>query len=624
MGSPLPEPAGVPDLVGSGNFQNKNRFFLDDEQEIYEGYGALRSAYPYTQFNAYGRKLEPVRYKAAILENEAMRAVFLPELGGRLWSLRDKKRNRDIIYTNDVLRFSNLALRNAWFSGGAEWNISMIGHSPFTTAPIYAAELTADDGTPILRMYDYERVRGVEYQMDFWLDGRTSSLQCRMRISNSGKNVVPMYWWSTIAVPEYPDGRLVVPAKEAYASGGQDVVKTSIPIVNGKDISFYENTDEMIDYFFDQERGNPSYIANLARDGYGFLHIASERMRSHKLFSWGHDENAKRWQRFLTENAGPYIELQGGLGKTQYGCIPMAPNTSWEWSEIFTTIDVEPACVRQPYELLEEKLTSLVRNLCGTSFSRLEEPHAFTKQKGKLVFDGQGYGRLCGRLRNEQDEKPLSSHLEYPGGNKAVDFWIRYLDEGHLPEVCPSEKPLDFICDRLLFKRLEQSSQSADKDNWYAFYQMGVYCVWKEKLVKAEKLLLRAVKLSENPWICHALASLYLMTGDNALANLFMGRGLKLRGGDLSYAKEGLRLLALGGGYEEIILAYKKLPRDIQGNDRLSYYYCLALHRTGKTAQAKAAFKPRAYFMLDDIKEGTDPLRDLHTEMGSFESNFSQ
>ena len=43
----------------------------------------------------------------------------------------------------------NLALRNAWFSGGVEWNIGMIGHTPFTMEPMFVNTLTDDDGNPV-------------------------------------------------------------------------------------------------------------------------------------------------------------------------------------------------------------------------------------------------------------------------------------------------------------------------------------------------------------------------------------------------------------------------------------------------------------------------------------------
>ena len=206
------EVTSVPDLIGGLILQNELRFDLDESDEIYEAYGRVQNSYPYCQMNTYNRELETQKVKVAVLENDFLRAEFLPELGGRLWVLWDKKRDRNILYTNDVIRYSNLAVRNAWFSGGVEWNIGVIGHTPFTTEPLFTAVLTSESGAPVLRMYEYERIRQVTYQMDFWLEDKDEFLNARMRIVNFGEEVVPMYWWSNIAVPEHENGRIIVPA----------------------------------------------------------------------------------------------------------------------------------------------------------------------------------------------------------------------------------------------------------------------------------------------------------------------------------------------------------------------------------------------------------------------------
>lgn len=158
-----------------------------------------------------------------MLENDYLKAVFLPEYGGRLWELWDKKKGRDLLYTNDVLQFRNLAVRNAWFSGGVGWNLGVIGHTPLTTEQMYVAKTEMESGVPVLRMYEYERIRGVVYQMDFWLEEDGRFLNCRMRIVNESADVIPMYWWSNIAVPEFEDGRIVVPARRAYTNRDGEV-----------------------------------------------------------------------------------------------------------------------------------------------------------------------------------------------------------------------------------------------------------------------------------------------------------------------------------------------------------------------------------------------------------------
>lgn len=223
MASDLGEQSSVPDLLGEMILQNQLTFVLDEDDEIYEGYGRRENAYPYRQYNSYSGTLSEREIRTAVLENDYLKAVFLPEYGGRLWELWDKKKGRDLLYTNDVLQFRNLAVRNAWFSGGVEWNLGVIGHTPLTTEQMYVAKTEMESGVPVLRMYEYERIRGVVYQMDFWLEEDGRFLNCRMRIVNESADVIPMYWWSNIAVPEFEDGRIVVPARRAYTNRDGEV-----------------------------------------------------------------------------------------------------------------------------------------------------------------------------------------------------------------------------------------------------------------------------------------------------------------------------------------------------------------------------------------------------------------
>lgn len=54
----------------------------------------------------------------------------------------------------------------------------------------------------------------------------------------------------------------------------------------------------------------------------------------------GNNQGSDNWQQFLTENAGRYVEIQAGIGKTQYGCIPMPPHSAWEWMEQYSAIQL--------------------------------------------------------------------------------------------------------------------------------------------------------------------------------------------------------------------------------------------------------------------------------------------
>lgn len=607
-------PASVPDLGGDLIFQNNLTFHLNEDDEIFEGYGTLPSAYPYRQLNTYSRKLELQDTKTAVLENNFIKAVFLPELGGRLWTLIDKKTGTNLLYTNDVIRFSNLAVRNAWFSGGVEWNIGVIGHSPLTTEQLFTAALKNENDVPVLRMYAYERIREVEYQMDFWLGEMDTLLNCRMRIVNHSKDVIPMYWWSNMAVPEYEGGRIVVPANEAYTVENWNVYKTQIPFVHGNDISLYESIPDQIDYFFDIPEENPKFIANVNKDGYGLLHVSTKRLRSRKLFSWGHNKGSDRWQAFLTKDAGRYIEIQAGLGKTQYGCIPMAPHTAWEWIEQYGAIQL--SAPNSSFESLQKEATAHVYN--HVSPARLETLLKETKKTaltpGKVVYKGSEYGALKNLESDFSGGRRLSEHLNF--GKCTEEYssvWADFLKTGALPKKDAASVPEDFQCSPVFYQALKEAVCKSEKDNWYAHYQLGLMYWYYGHISRAKKELITSEELQSNPWSCHALG--ILNHDDPAAAVNYIKHGLSMRNFDLTYVKEAFQQFLILNSGQELLDAYSELPEEIKLDSRIKYDYMSALAMTGNYQKGYDILIADENYILEDLRECETSIGTLYQNL---------
>lgn len=615
----LGESSSVPDMAGSRILQNDLTFYLDENDEIFEAYGKRTNSYPYRQYTVYDRKLEERQIETAVLENDYIKAVFLPSLGGRLWSLTDKKAGKNLLYTNDVIRFSNLAIRNAWFSGGVEWNLGIIGHTPFTTEQMHTASLEDEKGNPVLRMYEYERVRGVEYQMDFWLGERDEYLNCRMRIVNSGSEVVPMYWWSNMAVPELEKGRIIVPAEEAYTSADGNVYKVSIPVVDGVDISAYKNIPDQVDYFFNIPEESPKYIAHLDQDGYGLLQISTGRMRGRKVFSWGKNRGSDRWQEFLTEDAGRYLEIQAGLGKTQYGCIPMPPHSAWEWMEQYGPVRVNGDMQKKSFAELREHMTGIVANELKErqTEQKLRQTAAMAKSQGTCIYQGSSYGALEKYLRELEGERPLSEHLDYGMCRDSAQMWKNFLETGSFPQRNTSERPDDFMCDRIFLDKLKIAVQGDEEGNWYAHYHLGLLYAYYEDIEMAVREFRQSLSLEESPWAWHGLASVLLITGDMEGSGDAMKSGIALRGHDLSYVKEGLRILLTAKRYETVVDIYGGLPEEIQRDSRILFDYITALSYVGREEQAYHLLMEDETFILDDLRECEDSLGELYVRLYS-------
>ena len=145
-----------------------------------------------------------------------LRATVALDLGGRLLSLEDLRADRQLLYVNPVVQPANLALRNAWFSGGVEWNIGTRGHSPTTMDTLHAAAVEGPEGQPVLRLWEWERIRGVVFQVDLWLPSTIPVLLARTRIRNLNDAATPMYWWTNAAVALTPQTRVLAPAQRAF------------------------------------------------------------------------------------------------------------------------------------------------------------------------------------------------------------------------------------------------------------------------------------------------------------------------------------------------------------------------------------------------------------------------
>ena len=303
-------------------------------------------------------------------------------------------------------------MRNAWFSGGVEWNIGTIGHTPFTCAPLFAARVAGPDGTPVLRMYEWERIRQVTYQIDAWLPDRSPVLLVRVSIRNAHAHVVPMYWWSNIAVPERADTRVVVPAESAYrySYDALDVVPT--PAQEGPDYTYVTRIGRAADYFFHIPDGTLPWIAALDGDGKGLVQLSTPRLKGRKLFLWGMGRGGRKWQEFLSVGGQPYLEIQAGLARTQLEHVPMPADTEWDWLEAYGLLEAPAELVHDaPWAETHAAVGAAVEQLLPRSKLEAEliRSRSFAAQPPVEIFQhGSGWGALESLRRTTVGEPPFA------------------------------------------------------------------------------------------------------------------------------------------------------------------------------------------------------------------------
>ncbi len=598
--APIGEPNPLPDIHNVSYIHSGIE--LSDEITAKErsniGKGMLQTLLPYKQQDSYSRERSPREFRAAVLENSKLRAVFLPEVGGRLWSLWDKRLGRELLFRNPVFQPANLGLRNAWFAGGVEFNVGIKGHTPLTASPLFCEIAETDDGE-VLSFYEYERIRGVVYTVSAWLPEDSEVLYLRCRIENTSDSEKYMYWWSNIAVPERTGTRVIVPAAEAfecrYDNDHYRLQKTSVPYRDGTDISFPAKIHDSRDFFYKLGESDAKWIAAAEPDRKGLLQCSTDRRFGRKLFLWGQSQDGRNWNEFLSREGESYIEIQAGLAHTQLEHIPMPANSEWEWVEAYTALDCEQ-------DTLYGEYSQAVSTIGEYLTSRVGDPHSlyFPDEKGvknrRLVMSGSGWGAIENRVR----KKPVSRYHHFPldKSDPETSMWHELLNNGRLPEPEPTAFPISYVSGEPWLGMLEAERGKG----WYAYYQLGITRYAAGDIFGAKAALEKSLRVSRSAWALRSLAMIYKNElSDITTANGMLLEAIKLVSCRQLYAECAAVLTSVGGDSEWLDI-FDSLTETLKSDGRLRFYRALALLNLDRTDEAIGIINPD--FMMSDIKEG--------------------
>ena len=590
---------------------------ISEEDSRYIGYGSIKTILPYLIQDGYDRDKQPREYEAVILENEYLKAEFLPGVGGRLWSLYDKENRRHLLHRNPVYQPCNLALRNAWISGGVEWNIGMTGHTPFTMDPLHTAVLEMSDGTPVLRMYEWERIRRVSYQIDAYLPKGSRFLFVKVRLRNTNNEETPIYWWSNMAVDETPDTRVIVPADKTFKFDYTSVLTLmDVPVINGFDASYSTNTPYAMDQFYKIPKEERKWEAALDGKGEGLIQCSTDILKGRKLFVWGQGPGGKRWQEYLAEPGCAYIETQAGLGNTQMESLPMPPNACWQWVEAYGMMKADPAIVhgdswKAAYTHVGQQLeTILPRHILDDELQSLDRElmkPAEYKMKGsgwaKLELIRRGLGDCFDGEVAVFDESSLTEE-QTP--------WLELLRTGIFPDSDINKAPAAYLTQPEWLKLLEDSVNAGKSNHWHAYNQLGVMYYAADEIDKARKAFETSRKLKNNAWAIRNLAMLKSCEGKTDEAAEMLLEAIKLLQIP-QLAIECAGTLCEAGRYQDLISFYDALPQSIQKNGRIQVFVADAAVKLGDYDRCLAILTSGIH--VYDMREHEVSLSDLWIDM---------
>lgn len=612
--SPLPDIKNV-DYIHAGYEVKPD---LTEEERRYIGQGLINTILPYTIQNDYNREQKKRPVQIVVLENEYLKAVFLPEYGARLWQLYDKKNKKDLLFTNPVIQPCNFAIRNAWIAGGVEFNIGVKGHSNLTCEPMFC-NIKGDD---TVEFYEYERVRGLSYKITAVLPKGSETLYLKTTVENENDEERYMYWWSNIAFPETENTRVIVPAEDSihclYQENHYVLEKSKIPFDGKLDVTYPLNLPFSSDYFYKIPDNEYKWEAAVDKNGVGLLQYSNAPLKGRKLFLWGKGTGGKHWNDFLAKKGLRYIEIQAGLLYTQLEHLPMPAHSKWEWVEGYTSLDGTDEKLYGDWEQAQKAVFSQyekkVDNGTALHFDKLDSIKA--SNDGLRVFDGKGWGAVENALREKVGKAPICKEIQFPKiVNDETEDWYFLIEKGYLPYQDPQTAPKSYVVGEDWEKLLKQSLSTEKGKHWYSYNQLGVALYAQGDIEGAKAAWQKSIDCEANLWAERNLGMLAINEEKNTREGLrHLQRAYDFGGKQwLCFLREYAGKLVAHGQDDKWIEIYRSLTKEFQKDSRLQVYLAFALFHVGELESAKKILTPD--FVLSDVKEGELSLSKLWMDL---------
>ncbi|WP_373517517.1 DUF5107 domain-containing protein [Pricia sp.] len=274
--------------------------------------------FPYFKFEEYEHTSKKKDWKVVTLENEYIKVMVLPEIGGKVWGAIEKSTGEEFLYKNEVIKFRNIAMRGPWTSGGIEFNFGIIGHHPSTATPVDYITRTNADGSVSCIVGSTDLPSNTSWTVEIRLEKDKAYFETKASWYNASPLTEAYYNWMTAAAVATDDLEFFIPGN-TYLEHNGDAHPWPID-EQGRNLALYKNNDfgpaksyhvvgEFNDFF-----GGYYHDRN-----FGFGQWAPyEEMPGQKLWLWALSRSGGIWEDLLTDSDGQYIEFQAGRLLDQY------------------------------------------------------------------------------------------------------------------------------------------------------------------------------------------------------------------------------------------------------------------------------------------------------------------
>jgi tetratricopeptide (TPR) repeat protein len=294
--------------------------------------GAEGPVYPYPLLDRLGDRREDRSYRALWLENEYLKLSVLPELGGRIFTAEDKTNGYDFFYRQHVIKPALIGMLGAWISGGVEWNV-FHHHRATTFMPVQSAVVENADGSRTVWVGETEWRQRMRWVVGLTVRPGRSYVEAAVRMTNRTPLAHSMLYFANPAVHANESYQVIFPPDVDWATFHAKTDFAPWPLARGPfvgrdfppgtDLSWWKNHPYPISFFV--YRSGLDFLGGYDHGRRaGVVHVADpDTVPGKKFWTWGNGPDGRMWDRILTDEDGPYIELMtGGYSDNQ-------PDYSW-------------------------------------------------------------------------------------------------------------------------------------------------------------------------------------------------------------------------------------------------------------------------------------------------------
>lgn len=319
-------------------------------RKVYTTYGfsdpnpipLFTAVYPYFRYDGFTDKPEQRSWKVVELENDYIKLLILPEIGGKIWTALDKTTNKPFLYDNGVIKFRDIAMRGPWTSGGLEANYGIIGHTPNCATPVDYTIQHKSDGSVSCIIGVFELLTRSYWRMEINLPADKAYFTTRSFWYNATPIEQPYYHWMNAGLKAGGNLEFIYPGNKYLGHEGE---YANWPVNGaGKKINWY-NENNFGGYKSYHVFGKYAEFSGAYwhEDEMGMVRYASkENKAGTKIWIWGLSNQGMIWEKLLTDKTGQYVELQSGRlfnqnaersSYTPFKHIQFAPYATDTWTE---------------------------------------------------------------------------------------------------------------------------------------------------------------------------------------------------------------------------------------------------------------------------------------------------